>query len=114
MENLASYLQPRPPTPFAILSNVGLIQPNPNTIVGSNKHFLNNSIQANLFPLFSHNFSRTKMNNLEYDPIMAIQINCFHCEGIVITLCTFHKFSDIFTLINFVNGWAAITDHHQD
>ncbi|KAL4277329.1 acyltransferase Pun1-like [Arachis hypogaea] len=54
------------------------------------------------------------MNNPEHDSIMAIQINCFHCEGIAITLCASHKLGDIFTLINFINDWAAITNHHQD
>ncbi|RYQ85653.1 salutaridinol 7-O-acetyltransferase-like [Arachis ipaensis] len=54
------------------------------------------------------------MNNPEHDPIMAIQINCFHYERIAITLCASHKLGNISTLINFVNDWAAITNHHQD
>ncbi|RYQ83624.1 hypothetical protein Ahy_B10g102384 [Arachis hypogaea] len=67
-----------------------------------------------MFSLFLYNLARTNMNNPEHDPIMAVQIKCFHYEGIAITLCASHKFSDISTLINFVNNWATITNHHQD
>ncbi|XP_057747543.1 acyltransferase Pun1-like [Arachis stenosperma] len=76
-------------------------------------HFLNNPIQPNLLPLFPDNLAWTNMNNPDHDPIMAIQINCFHCGGIAIAVCVTHKLGDISTLINFVNDWAAITNHYQ-
>lgn len=40
-------------------------------------------------------------------PLAAIQINLFDCGGIVVGVRVSHKISDAFSIITFVNAWAA-------
>ncbi|XP_057451796.1 stemmadenine O-acetyltransferase-like [Lotus japonicus] len=40
--------------------------------------------------------------------IVAIQINCFACGGMAISVCMCHKVVDAATLFNFVNDWATM------
>ncbi|XP_027921076.1 acylsugar acyltransferase 3-like [Vigna unguiculata] len=47
-------------------------------------------------------------------PILAIQINCFACGGIAISVCMCHKVADAATLCNFINDWATFTRHSQN
>ncbi|XP_045821366.1 stemmadenine O-acetyltransferase-like [Trifolium pratense] len=40
--------------------------------------------------------------------LIVIQINCFACGGIAISICMTHKVGDGTTLFNFMNDWAII------
>ncbi|XP_058735891.1 stemmadenine O-acetyltransferase-like [Vicia villosa] len=40
--------------------------------------------------------------------LIFIQINCFACGGIAISICMSHKIGDASTLFNFMNDWAII------
>ncbi|KAE8669816.1 putative Cysteine-rich RLK (RECEPTOR-like protein kinase) 8 [Hibiscus syriacus] len=42
-------------------------------------------------------------------PQLAVQVNIFHCGGIAIGLCVFHKIFDGATLSAFLNSWAAFS-----
>ncbi|CAK8578370.1 unnamed protein product [Lathyrus sativus] len=40
--------------------------------------------------------------------LIFIQINCFACGGIAISICMTHKLGDASTLFNFMNDWAIV------
>ncbi|KAI8027720.1 Acetyl-CoA-benzylalcohol acetyltransferase [Camellia lanceoleosa] len=40
-------------------------------------------------------------------PLVAIQVNMFDCGGLVVGVSVSHKVADAFSIITFVNGWAA-------
>lgn len=40
-------------------------------------------------------------------PLVAIQINLFDCDGIVVGVRVSHKLADAFSIITFVNAWAT-------
>ncbi|KAJ1392445.1 Transferase [Sesbania bispinosa] len=67
---------------------------------------LHNPIEASLNPLFPDELQWKVMDPSE--SIVAIQINCFPCGGIAISVCMCHKVADAATLFNFVNDWATI------
>ncbi|CAL5191699.1 unnamed protein product [Lathyrus oleraceus] len=43
------------------------------------------------------------------EALVSIQINCFECGGMVISICMYHKCGDASTLINFMKEWAIIS-----
>jgi len=47
------------------------------------------------------------------ESIVVIQVNCFECGGIVISVCACHKIIDASTAFNFVNDWAKL-NHEQE
>ena len=42
------------------------------------------------------------------DIVLAIQVNTFKCGGIAIGVCISHKAADAWSMVMFVNGWAAV------
>jgi len=46
--------------------------------------------------------------------IVAVQINCFACGGIAISVCMCHKVADAATLCNFINDWATFSRQNQN
>lgn len=68
---------------------------------------LQNPSEALLNPLFPDELPWKDMDSS--GSIVAIQINCFACGGIAITVCMSHKVGDGSTLFNFVNDWAIMT-----
>ncbi|OIW00620.1 hypothetical protein TanjilG_09101 [Lupinus angustifolius] len=67
---------------------------------------LKNPSEALLNPLFPDDLPWKVMGSSE--SILAIQINCFECGGIAISVCMSHKVGDGSTLFNFVNDWATL------
>jgi len=45
---------------------------------------------------------------------IAIQINCFACGGMVISICISHKLGDASTIFNFMNDWAIINQKFEE
>ncbi|KAE9610498.1 putative salutaridinol 7-O-acetyltransferase [Lupinus albus] len=68
---------------------------------------LKNPSEVLLNPLFPDDLPWKVMGSSE--SIVAIQINCFECGGIAISVCMSHKVGDGSTLFNFVNDWATLT-----
>ncbi|XP_058738618.1 stemmadenine O-acetyltransferase-like [Vicia villosa] len=46
--------------------------------------------------------------------LVAIQINCFECGGMAISICMNHRCGDASTLINFMKEWAIINKKLQE
>ncbi|WJX47048.1 shikimate O-hydroxycinnamoyltransferase [Trifolium repens] len=46
--------------------------------------------------------------------ILVIQINCFACGGLVISVCACHKIIDAATAFNFMNDWAKLNREEGD
>ncbi|XP_058752927.1 stemmadenine O-acetyltransferase-like [Vicia villosa] len=46
--------------------------------------------------------------------LVAIQINCFECGGMAISICLNHRCGDASTLINFMKEWAIINQKLQE
>ncbi|CAL0324903.1 unnamed protein product [Lupinus luteus] len=67
---------------------------------------LRNPSEALLNPLFPDDLPWKVMGSSE--SIVAVQINCFECGGIAISVCMSHKVGDGSTLFNFVNDWATL------
>ncbi|XP_004504492.1 epi-neemfruitin B synthase L1AT-like [Cicer arietinum] len=72
---------------------------------------LQNPNQNLLNPLFPDELQWKTANWSE--SILAIQINCFACGRIVISVCACHKIIDASTAFNFVNDWAEINREKQ-
>ena len=45
---------------------------------------------------------------------IAIQINCFACGGMAISICISHKIGDASTMFNFMNDWAMINQKLEE
>ncbi|XP_057419671.1 acyltransferase Pun1-like [Lotus japonicus] len=60
-----------------------------------------------LNPLFPDGFRWDFMMSSS-GSIVAVQINCFACGGIAISVCMSHKVGDAATIFNFVNDWATM------
>lgn len=72
---------------------------------------LQNPNEALLNPLFPDELQWKVMedsNPSAITSIVAIQINCFACGGIAISVCMSHKVGDGSTLFHFVNDWATM------
>ncbi|KAI3707908.1 hypothetical protein L2E82_36836 [Cichorium intybus] len=41
------------------------------------------------------------------DPILSIKVTTFECGGLAIGMCFAHRLSDMGTMCNFINNWAA-------
>ncbi|KAK2384069.1 stemmadenine O-acetyltransferase [Trifolium repens] len=48
------------------------------------------------------------------ESILVIQINCFACGGLVISVCACHKIIDAATAFNFMNDWAKLNREKGD
>jgi len=46
--------------------------------------------------------------------LVFIQINCFSCGGMAISICMCHKLGDASTLFNFMNDWAIINKKEEE
>ncbi|KAJ1392448.1 Transferase [Sesbania bispinosa] len=86
--------------------------------------FLVTKIKTNLSKIL-HNPTETELNPLFPDEvqwrvmdssasILAIQINCFTCGGIAISVCLSHKVGDGPTLFNFINDWAIMNRNSNE
>lgn len=73
---------------------------------------LHNPNHASFHPLFPDQLQWKPMETTS--TIVAIQINCFACGGIVISVCMCHKVADAATLCNFINDWAMFSRQNQD
>ncbi|XP_057416026.1 stemmadenine O-acetyltransferase-like [Lotus japonicus] len=67
---------------------------------------LQNPNETLLNPLFPDELQWEAMSS--GGSIVAIQINCFACGGMAISVCMCHKVGDAATLFNFVNDWATM------
>jgi len=67
---------------------------------------LQNPIEKLLNPLFPDELQWKDMDWSE--TLMVIQINCFACGGMAISICMSHKIGDASTLFNFMNDWSII------
>ncbi|XP_061352955.1 stemmadenine O-acetyltransferase-like [Gastrolobium bilobum] len=65
-----------------------------------------NPSEALLNPLFPDELNWKDMGSSS--SLVAIQINCFECGGMAISVCMSHKVGDISTLFNFINDWANL------
>ncbi|CAJ1935609.1 unnamed protein product [Sphenostylis stenocarpa] len=72
---------------------------------------LHNPTHASFNPLFPDELQWNPMKTTS--TIVAIQINCFACGGIAISVCMCHKVGDAATLSNFVNDWAAFNRQNE-
>ena len=59
-----------------------------------------------LNPLFPNELQWKDMGSSS--SLVAIQINCFACGGMAISICMSHKVGDASTLFNFINDWATL------
>jgi shikimate O-hydroxycinnamoyltransferase len=67
---------------------------------------LHNPIEKLLNPLFPEEL---QWKDMDWNgTLIVIQINCFSCGGIAISICMTHKVGDGTTLFNFMNDWAII------
>ncbi|RDX80999.1 Vinorine synthase, partial [Mucuna pruriens] len=69
-----------------------------------------NPTEASLNPLFADELQWKAFNSY----LVAIQINCFACGGMAISVCMCHKAGDAATLSNFVNDWATLNREQED
>lgn len=65
--------------------------------------------------LFDHLFpDQLQWKLMEWnESILVVQINCFACGGIVISVCTCHKIIDATTAFNFVNDWSKLNREQE-
>ncbi|XP_015957835.1 stemmadenine O-acetyltransferase-like [Arachis duranensis] len=70
-------------------------------------NILRNPTDALLSPLFPDELQWKDMG-LD-SSLLAVQINCFACGGMAITVCMCHKVGDASTLFNFFNDWSTLT-----
>jgi len=70
---------------------------------------LQNPTEKLLNPLFPDELQWKDMDWSE--TLIAIQINCFACGGIAISICMSHKIGDGSTLFNFMNDWSIINEN---
>ncbi|KAJ1392447.1 Transferase [Sesbania bispinosa] len=86
--------------------------------------FLVTRIKTNLSEIL-HNPTETELNPLFPDElpwrdmesnatIVAIQINCFNCGGMAMSVCMSHKMGDASTLFNFINDWARMNQNPNE
>lgn len=73
---------------------------------------LQDPTQNLLNPLFPDELQWKNMDCNE--SILVIQINCFACGGIVISVCASHKIIDAATAFNFMNDWAKLNREEED
>lgn len=64
-----------------------------------------------LNPLFPDEVQWKNMDLNE--SILVIQINCFECGGIVISVCACHKIIDAATAFSFMNDWAKLNSEGE-
>jgi len=64
-----------------------------------------------LNPLFPEELQWKNMDLNE--SILVIQINCFECGGIVISVCACHKIIDAATAFSFMNDWAKLNSEGE-
>uniref|UniRef100_A0A0R0IJQ5 Uncharacterized protein n=1 Tax=Glycine max TaxID=3847 RepID=A0A0R0IJQ5_SOYBN len=69
---------------------------------------LQNPTEESLNPLFPDELQWKPMSSSSSSSIIAIQINCFACGGIAMSVCMCHKVGDAATLSNFINDWATL------
>jgi shikimate O-hydroxycinnamoyltransferase len=82
-------------------------------IIGINlSTILQNPTENVLNPLFPDELQWKKMDWNE--SILVIQINCFACGGLVISVCACHKIIDAATAFNFMNDWAKLNREKGD
>ncbi|XP_004511244.1 epi-neemfruitin B synthase L1AT-like [Cicer arietinum] len=67
---------------------------------------LQNPTENLLNPLFPDELQWTDTDKTA--ALISIQINCFECGGIAISICISHKCGDAATLFNFMNDWSSI------
>ncbi|XP_058735894.1 acyltransferase Pun1-like [Vicia villosa] len=67
---------------------------------------LENPNEKSLNPLFPDDLQWKVMDWNE--SILVVQINCFPCGGIVISVCACHKIIDATTAFNFMNDWSKL------
>jgi len=72
---------------------------------------LQNPTENLLNPLFPDELQWKNMDSNER--ILVIQINCFACGGIVISVCACHKIIDAATAFNFMNDWAKLNSEGE-
>lgn len=65
-----------------------------------------NPTETLLNPLYPDGLQWQVMSSIE--SILAIQINCFACGGMAISVCMSHKIGEAATLFNFVHDWATV------
>jgi len=73
---------------------------------------LKNPTDDTLNPLFPDELQWKDMD--WSDTLIAIQINCFACGGMAISICMSHKIGDAATIFNFMNDWSAINQKLQE
>jgi shikimate O-hydroxycinnamoyltransferase len=82
-------------------------------IIGTNiSTILQNPIENVLNPLIPDELQWKKMDWNE--SILVIQINCFTCGGIIVSVCACHKIIDAATAFNFMNDWAKLNREEGD
>ncbi|MED6168230.1 hypothetical protein PIB30_010012 [Stylosanthes scabra] len=74
-------------------------------------HILRNPTDSLLNPLFPDELQWKDMG-LE-SSLLAVQINCFSCGGMAVTVCMSHKIGDASTLFNFFNDWSTLTREYS-
>lgn len=72
---------------------------------------LQNPTETLLNPLFPDELQWKVMDWVAN--IVSIQINCFPCGGMAISLCMCHKIVDAATAFNFINDWATVNREEE-
>ncbi|CAL5191701.1 unnamed protein product [Lathyrus oleraceus] len=75
-------------------------------------NILKHSEEKMLNPLFADGLQWKE--GYPSEALVAIQINCFECGGMAISICMYHKCGDASTLINFMKEWAIISQKLEE